>query len=192
MARTKRCKVCGSTTGVSECRRCPLCQASQDAVELGTTYGKMMAAREIKAARIGAESLVTEAPAVRKCAWCGTYFRAAEEAQYCSPKCEADAGDERWLGRDTGKAPRRCKICGELFVPWHGNQVTCSEECRLENLRRHHLSPARKKFVPRQRQYLGCGRMFTTTMEKKTYCSAACWQQTYNEMKKRERKKAKE
>ncbi len=58
MARTKRCKVCGSTTGVNEYRRCPLCQASQDAVELGTTYGKMMAAREMKAARIGAESLV--------------------------------------------------------------------------------------------------------------------------------------
>ncbi len=49
MARTKRCKVCGSTTNVNEYRRCPLCQASQDAVEMGTTYGKMMVAREMKA-----------------------------------------------------------------------------------------------------------------------------------------------
>lgn len=179
MARTKRCKICGSTTGVNEYRRCPLCQASQDAVALGTTYGKMMAAREVKAARIEASSLVME-PVVRKCAWCGANFRALTDTEYCSPRCEAAAGDERCRDRDPGRPPRKCKICGELFVPWHGNQVTCSEECKLENLRRHHLNPSGAKFTPQERQCPGCGKMFIAHTGKQMYCNTVCWRRQYN------------
>lgn len=146
---------------------------------MGTTYGKMMAAREVKAARIEASSLVVE-PVVRKCAWCGANFRALTDTEYCSPRCETAAGDERWRDRDPGRPPRRCKICGDIFIPWHGNQVTCSEECKLENLRRHHLNPSGAKFTPQERKCPGCGKVVIAHTGKQMYCNTVCWRRQYN------------
>lgn len=69
-------------------------------------------------------------------------------------------------------APRVCKVCGKEFIPWHGNQVTCSTECRDENIRHHHTP--KRKWVPEERQCAVCGTPFIARDSRHVCCCKSC------------------
>jgi hypothetical protein len=83
-----------------------------------------------------------EVPTI-KCPICGgefipkrkVYFTAITRKWnlYCSRKCSKYAH----LRRRYNPQPQRCRICGRMFTPHTGHQVTCSKECsRLYHLQR--------------------------------------------------------
>lgn len=156
MPKKKRCKVCGSGVNVNLEQRCPLCQAAQDAVEAGTTYGKLMAMRAELEQKV----------------------RAAQTNQQ-QPNFRASVAERT----GTGRIPARiCKICGESFLPWHGNQVVCSDGCRRENIRRHHTP--KSTFVHPERQCVICGRTFFGNNNQQICCSWDC-----SKMRERQRRR---
>lgn len=141
MARAKRCKVCGSTSGVNEYRRCPLCQAAQEAVKDGISYGNWMASHKI--AVVTPLPIVLDSAKTKKCKWCGKEFISSRSTKaYCSDDCRKAKSDAIARKRKRPGSPetdkdwihekRVCVICGKVFVPTAKQQISCSAACSRE------------------------------------------------------------
>lgn len=141
MARAKRCKVCGSTSGVNEYRRCPLCQAAQEAVKAGISYGNYMANHKIAA--FTPLPIVLDSAKTKKCKWCGKEFVSSRSTKaYCSDDCRKAKSDaiarkrkrpgSPETAKDWMREERVCVICGKVFVPTAKQQISCSATCSLE------------------------------------------------------------
>ena len=141
MAIAKRCKVCGSTSGVNEYRRCPLCQASQEAVKAGISYGNYMANHKIAA--FTPLPIVLDSAKTKKCKWCGKEFVSSRSTKaYCSDDCRKAKSDaiarkrkrpgSPETAKDWMREERVCVICGKVFVPTAKQQISCSAACSRE------------------------------------------------------------
>lgn len=75
---------------------------------------------------------------MRKCVMCGKEFRRHLHKIVCSPECKMARKLELERARRAKKraekvfAPIKCKWCGKVFVPTHGNARYCSPECKME------------------------------------------------------------
>ena len=55
---------------------------------------------------------------------------------------------DRWRKiRGSEKHVFECIVCGKVFETWNPNKITCSDECKRENIRRKHSS--RKRRIPK-------------------------------------------
>lgn len=146
MAKRKRCKVCKSTTGVNDFDRCPLCQAPQDAVEAGISYGKLIALRQARQTQTVQEVPIIPPDRTRTCRWCGATFEFNGHSRaYCSDRCrKAQQGAwyrERKRAEKTRELPKKplperlCIICGKAFLPKVPQELTCGPECSRERKR---------------------------------------------------------
>lgn len=135
----KRCRICKSENNVNKAGRCRLCQTAQDAVEAGTSYGKLVASREAKVPLSPLERLLAGiddgAVKTQTCRWCGAVFAVTNRNKaYCSDECRK-AQNDAWnrarkaRGGTLVLEARPCVICGEVFMPKVVQQITCSPEC---------------------------------------------------------------
>ena len=146
MAKRKRCKVCKSTTGVNDFGRCPLCQAAQDAVEAGISYGKLIALRQARQPQRVQELPIIPPDRARTCRWCGATFKFNGHSRaYCSDRCRKAQQDawyrERKRAEKNQELPKKplperlCIICGKAFLPKVPQELTCGAECSKERKR---------------------------------------------------------
>nr|DAQ38650.1 MAG TPA: Thaumarchaeal output domain 1 [Caudoviricetes sp.] len=160
MGRRKNvCKVCGSGQNINAQRRCPLCQASMDAVEAGISYGKLISQRERIEPPKPAESITRKFSEMRKCKWCGEWFEATHRGRlYCSERCKESQmnRNETLRRKELGKRgkwepeERTCVICGKKYIPRTVRQLTCCVVCsntrrRQVDLESRRLRRAQKK-----------------------------------------------
>ena len=122
-------------------------------------------------------------PQPRDCAWCGRHYRPlALNGKYCTAGCcEAAARDRARAYRAKVKplkTERTCAACGKAFVPSHGSQGACSDECKLE---RHRQTKATwygtlSRATPRVRTCLVCGALFEASGHRMraVTCSPEC------------------
>ena len=145
----KRCRICKSENNVNKAGRCRLCQTAQDAVEAGTSYGKLVASREAKAPLSPLERLLAGiddgAVKTQTCRWCGMVFAVTNRNKaYCSDECRKAQGGTLVL------EARPCVVCGVVFMPKVVQQITCSPEC--SRVRRHEMAKdLRQKARERQK-----------------------------------------
>lgn len=72
--------------------------------------------------------------------------------------------------------PKQCRHCGKEFRPDNGNQVFCSEECRVDRRRlldRINKSNAEKRPIG-QAVCPVCDKTFAKLTRNHTYCSRSC------------------
>lgn len=144
--RRKRCKVCHVETGINHEGRCPLCQASADALAHGMSYGKWMA--QADTVYTTPPSAVAKASRMKTCRWCGKQFEVSSNRRaYCCDQCR-DAQLAAWkaaqqkarqqnLKADRPQFPERvCVVCGETYTPRMPKQLTCCPDCGKEHRRR--------------------------------------------------------
>lgn len=84
-----------------------------------------------------------------------------------------------------------CVICGAEFTSNKPNQITCSVECREENLRRRNRENHRRHYAqkrgsgavkkqqrqttkPKENVCHNCGKQFTPNYAKEKFCSDKC------------------
>lgn len=141
--RRKRCKVCRAETGINREGRCPLCQASADALTAGMSYGRWMAQTE-KTYTI--QPMQTVKPSrMKTCRWCGKQFEVSgHDKAYCCDECreaqryareqerQKNARKKQAVKKETVKPPRFCVVCGSSFTPKVGHQLTCCQACSNE------------------------------------------------------------
>lgn len=66
------------------------------------------------------------------CTICTNPFEGRRGRRYCSDECRGEAARRKSRQRYqtlNPKSPRRCMMCGALFVPGHGSQTRCSDLC---------------------------------------------------------------
>lgn len=141
MRRRKKCRICKVEGSISAEGRCPLCQAAQEAVKAGISYGNYMANHKIAA--FTPLPIVLDSAKTKKCKWCGKEFVSSRSTKaYCSDDCRKAKSDAIARKRKRPGSPetdkdwmreeRVCVICGKVFVPTAKQQISCSNACSLE------------------------------------------------------------
>lgn len=141
MRRRKKCKICKVEGSISAEGRCPLCQAAQEAVKAGISYGNYIANHKIAAFK--PLPIVLDSAKAKKCKWCGKEFVSSRSTKaYCSDDCRKAKSDAIARKRERPGSPetakdwmreeRVCVICGKAFVPTTKQQISCSAACSLE------------------------------------------------------------
>lgn len=141
MARRKRCKVCKSTANINDHGRGPLCQAAQDAVEAGMSYGKLIAMRQVRQPQRVPELPIIPPDRARTCRWCGETFQMNGHSRaYCSDKCRKAQQDAWYRERKRAEKNRTLPKCVQ--------QITCGTECSVERKRQtEQLNRAKRKMA---------------------------------------------
>lgn len=115
---------------------------------------------------------------VRTCPVCGKDFEGKKKRKYCSEVCSYRvklkqaigyyAGHER-PAKERTRGERRCKYCGESFIPKRDSHVFCSDYCNGA----FHRSLL-KAWEPREAVCARCGKGYTQLEKAQKYCGAVC------------------
>lgn len=122
-------------------------------------------------------------PQPRDCTWCGRHYRpAALNGKYCCAGCADKAAQQKvreyQARKRQAKAERTCAACGKTYVPSHGLQLSCSDECKQARQRQTSLQwyAGTSKGKPKDRLCAVCQTPFVASGHRMraVTCSPEC------------------
>jgi len=115
----------------------------------------------------------------KKCPICGTLFKRANKAIYCSYYCKEQAKRNRKQKKERlprhGMNPLKeyeCQVCGNKIYSKRF-RTTCSDTCRMIHIRKKSYTRIKHK-EGKSIKCIECGNLFITNREVQKFCSKKC------------------
>ena len=167
-----KCAMCDKeiNTPYPQTRYCPECRAERKRQDCKERYHKHLA-----------ENL-KELGVAKTCAWCGnTFYTTKLNKVYCTEECAEIAHNKsKSLHKGPVRLEKVCGICGTTFITNRPYQKFCRCCADLGKQLRQKAYRQSKKAQTKPEDELFekvcpiCGKDFTTSNEKRIYCSEKC------------------